>query len=50
MKRIEFIRQVDKDVWVLLPAIALTKEDTLHSFQIYFLCFRFAIIWGKDLC
>lgn len=47
MEYLKFIKQVDKDIWALLPTIAITKEKTLHSVQFYFLCFRFAIVWGN---
>ena len=50
MKRIKFIKQKDTSIWALLPTIAITEEETLHSLQFYFLCFRFAIVWGRDLC
>lgn len=50
MKRLKFIKETNKDIWALIPTIAITKEETLHSAQFYFLCFRFAVVWGKDLC
>lgn len=47
MEYLKFIKQIDKDTWALLPTIAITKENTLHSIQFYFLCFRLAIVWGN---